>query len=72
VSDFDNYRDPATRTAMLAYVAETRGMSAAGAERELKSLNFVGLAYLYQDVVAAENKSAVALVDYDPLAIGRS
>lgn len=71
MSDFANYRDGPTRTAMIAFVSSSRSISAQYAERELQSLNHVGLAYVYRDMVAAESASRVAIADYDPLAVGR-
>lgn len=65
---FANYEDAETRAAMIDFVARTRSMDAQRAERELMTLNHVGLAYLRRDMLEAERRAAQALADYDPLA----
>lgn len=72
MSEFAGYRDADTRKRLVAFVAGQRGMSAQNAERELMRLNHVGLAYVHQDMVGAEETAQVAISDYDPLAIGRT
>jgi hypothetical protein len=67
VSDFNTYRDPETRRAMVGYVARSRFVDAVTAERELLTLNAVGLAYLHRDMLAEQDRTAQAIADYDPL-----
>jgi hypothetical protein len=67
VSGFDAYRDPETRREMLTYVASSCGIDPATAERELRQLNHVGLAYVYRDMVEAQQRAQRAIADYDPL-----
>jgi hypothetical protein len=67
---FDSYRSPDDRQAMIDFVMKQRGaMTGDQAVRELNSLNHVGLAHLYRDMLAASGQGH--RIDYDPCEIGR-
>lgn len=72
MSLFAGYRDPDTRKELIAFVAEQRAMTAQAAERALMELDHVGLAHVYRDMLAAQEKLSTALCDYDPFEIGRA
>lgn len=61
---FDSYRDKDTRKDMLEYVMRARGIEAKQALAELASLNHVGLAYVYRDMLREGGNAH--MVDYDP------
>ena len=67
MTPFAGYRDAETRGAMVEYVARSRFVSAVVAEAELQTLNPVGLAYVYRDMIESAERSAQAIADYDPL-----
>jgi hypothetical protein len=60
---FDEYRDQETREQMVHHVVRTRRIEHAEALKELRSLNHVGLAYLYRDMLGASGQGH--LIDYD-------
>lgn len=63
---FDAYRDPDSRKLMIEYVMASRIVDAPMAVNALRSLDHVGLAYLYRDAIAAAGRGN--RVDYDPCA----
>lgn len=71
MSPFDAYRDPDARKLMLEFVISSRRIDAQRAVAELRTLNHVGLAHVYQDAIAAAARSSAAVTDYDPCRVGR-
>lgn len=66
---FDAYRNEEARKLMIEFVMRTRCLDARAAVAELRSLNFIGLAYLHRDAVSVTD--APCAVDYDPCAVRR-
>jgi hypothetical protein len=62
---FDTYRDAETRKMMVEHVMHSRFLDAHRAVAELRSLNHVGLAYLFKDAAATAQHTA----EYDPCQI---
>lgn len=70
MSPFDAYRDQDARNLMIDFVTASRRIDKPYAVSELRALNHVGLAHVYQDALAAAARAS-ALVDYDPCGVGR-
>jgi hypothetical protein len=66
---FDAYRDADARKLMIEFVMAQRSIDAPTAVTELRALNHVGLAYVYQDAIARAGRGNQ--VDYDPCQVGR-
>jgi len=67
---FDAYRDDEARKLMIDFWIRQRVIDHARAVAELRSLNHVGLAYVYRDAIARSGQGGT-LVDYDPCERGR-
>lgn len=68
MSPFDAYRVPKARDLMVEFTMSSRGIDKPRAVAELRTLNHVGLAYVYQDAAAGGRGHQV---DYDPCVVGR-
>lgn len=70
MSPFDAYRDQKSRELMIDFVVASRRLDKGFAVSELRAINHVGLAHVYQDAMAAAARSS-SQVDYDPCQVGR-
>ena len=70
LSPFDAYRDQEARDLMIAFVMAQRSVDKPFAVHELRALDHVGLAHVYQDARGAGSRGG--RVEYDPCAIGRA
>lgn len=69
-TSFDGYRDDASRKLMISYVMRRHAVNHDAAVANLRSLDHVGLAYLYRDAVG-DSRGGATRVDYDPCEVGR-
>jgi hypothetical protein len=68
---FDGYRDDAARKLMIAYVMRRHAVNHDAAVANLRTLDHVGLAWLYRDAVGDSGGGATTRVEYDPCEVGR-
>jgi hypothetical protein len=67
---FDAYRDDDSRKLMIQFVMRRHAVNHDVAVNRLRTLDHVGLAYLYLDAVG-ESGGGATRVDYDPCEVGR-
>ena len=67
LAGFDAYRDEKARQLMVEFVMRSKIVDARAAVNELRGLNHVGLAYVYQDALASAVRANSS--DYDPCAV---
>jgi hypothetical protein len=69
ISGFDAYRNPDARKLMVEYVMTSRVIDAGKAVAALRELDYVGLAYVHRDAVAALSRASSG--EYDPCEVIR-